>query len=406
MLPGRLAAAVAIVSALFTSLACSGGPSRLPGASASSSAAHVTWTGTGPRPLSRLVSAGGRILYIGGATTSAELVALDPGSGAVAWSKPVGVTPSPPDVLVDGDRVFALAPGGSTIVALDGATGDQSWSTPLGAPATTNPIRCGSDLCVSVGTSDSDAAVAQISRDGTLRDTGRVVGIRVVAMDDDQVLSLIGQDLVLAERHATREVWRAPLASLFGGTPIDPAAQWQAWPGPDSAWIVWQAARGTPEGVATGIAQGVAQWDVFGARLCPFTDQATARAGHPEFPVLLCFGTPIRSVAAIDPVTGAGRWQLDNPQLDGAAAATVVRTSERSWLFRNATEDVEIDIVEGPRKPGVDVVWGWCGRPFPFPCTVSGAVIPDPDPVPTYAGATAAGVNVWVQDSTVRGYRP
>lgn len=352
------------------------------------------------------MSSGGRILYIGGTTTAAELVALDAKSGAVAWSKPAGTTASRPTVLVDGDRVFVLAPGARAVLGLDAATGDQSWSSPLESTATTNPVRCGGDICIAVGTSDADAGVAQISRDGTLRDIGRAVGVRVLAMDTDQVLSISGQDLLLSQRHATQEVWRAPLASLFGGTPLDPAAQWRAWPGPDGAWIVWQSAPSAPAGVATGVAQGVAQWDVFGARLCPFTDQEQARAAHPEFPVLFCFGTPIRSVVGVDPVTGIGRWQLDNPELEGPDAARVVRTSERSWLFRSSTEDVEIDIVEGPRKPGLDVVWGWCGQPDPFPCTVSGAPIPDPDPVPPFAGASTGGVNAWVQDHTVRGYRP
>lgn len=367
---------------------------------------RVSWTGTGPKPLSQLVAGGGRILYIGGSSTAAELVALDAVSGAVAWTRPAGTTPARPSVLLDGDRVLVLAPGAQALAGLDAATGDQRWTTPLGAPAMTNPVRCGGDTCVAVGTSDLDAGVAQISRDGKLRDTGRVVGARVLAMDGDQVLSVIGQDLVLAQRHATQEVWRVALAALFGGSAIDPAAQWRAWPGPDGAWVVWQAAPAAPAGVATGVAQGVAQWDVFGARLCPFTDQETARSTRPEFPLLLCFGTPIRSVVAVDPVTGVGRWQLDNPQLDGAGAATVVRTSQRSWLFRSSTEDIEIDIVEGPRKPGPDVVWGWCGRPDPFPCTVSGAPIPDPDPVPAYAGASTGGVNAWVQDNTIRGYRP
>jgi hypothetical protein len=121
---------------------------------------------------------------------------------------------------------------------------------------------------------------------------------------------------------------------------------------------------------------------------------------------MLCFGEPTRVLVGVDPLSGAGAWQLDEPAIDGPSAAVVVRTSDRSWLLHTATDDIEVDIVQGPRKPGDDVVGGWCGTTEPFPCTVDGAFAGEPDAVPAFAGVKVRDFSVWVQDGMVRGYKP
>jgi hypothetical protein len=400
---GRLVAALLAFAGLLTAVACTGGSQ--PGAR--SSADPVTWTGAGPSPRSRLVASGGRVVYISGAGSNAQVVALDSRDGTVAWSKAAGTVDAQPVLLADGDHVIVIAEGGFALQSLAGLDGAVRWRTPLPSPVVSNPYRCGDDVCAVIGSSSVAAGVVQIARDdGTLRDTGRAVGPTVVAVDGDQMLSLIGSDLVLSRRHGTQEMWRAPLSTLFGGTAIDPAARWRGWPGRNGAWVVWQAPPGGQQGVATGIADGTPQWDIFATQPCAFADDDTVRAGHPEFPVLLCFGTPTRSIIGVDPVTGAGTWQLDDPAIDGPDAATVVRTSDRSWLLHSSTDDIEVDVVEGPRKPGVDVIGGWCGQPHAFPCTLTGGIIPDPNPVPAFGGATVNGVNVWVLNDEIHAFRP
>jgi len=130
-------------------------------------------------------------------------------------------------------------------------------------------------------------------------------------------------------------------------------------------------------------------------------DDLSARDGDQGLPVLVCFGVPTSAVAAIDPITGAAAWQVDAPSIDNPAAS-VVRTSGRSWLFDVQPVPIEIDIGGGPRRPGEDITGGWCGTPDPFPCTVIGARERFPDAVPAFAGVMAAGWAAWIDNGTVK----
>lgn len=349
-------------------------------------------------------------MYIGGPDDAVELVALDPTTGSVQWhraaSVPMLAGGQRAAVLVDGDQLIALEGPSGSVIAVDARSGELRWRSPLSAPATSNPFRCGDGTCVTVGA--TPAIVQQMNRgDGTVVGMGRLVGSTVIWAGDDGVLSVRGDELLLARQHGTEEVWRLPTATLSGGTPADPAARWQAWRGRNGTWVVWTAAPGASVGMAAGITvTGSVLWHTSGAHPCSFVDEATVRSGHDDYPVMLCFGEPTRMLVGLDPLSGAGVWQLDDPGLEGDGAATVVRTSDRSWLLHTATDDIEVDIVLGPRKPGDDVVSGWCGTPDPFPCAIDGSPIGDPEAVPSYAGVNVRDFGVWVQGGGVRGHRP
>ena len=370
------------------------------------------WTGAGPSPRSSLLAVADQVVYLGGPDGAVELVALDATSGAMVWHRaaalPILTSGQRPAVLVDGDSLIVLDGTGSAVIAVDARSGEPRWRAPLTAPATSNLFRCGDGACITVGPTAETASVQQIDRDdGTVVDIGRVVGATVIAASDDQVLSVRGDALLLARQHGTQEVWRLPAATLSDGTPADPAAQWRAWRGRNGTWVVWTAAPGSSVGMAAGLTvTGSMLWHTSGARPCSFVDDQTARAGHDEYPVPLCFGEPTRLLVGLDPLSGAGAWQLDEPGLDGPGAAIVVRTSDRSWLLHTMTDDIEVDIVQGPRKPGDDVVGGWCGTPDPFPCTIDGSPTGSPEAVPSYAGVNVRGFSVWVQDGVIRGYKP
>jgi hypothetical protein len=228
--------------------------------------------------------------------------------------------------------------------------------------------------------------------------TGRFVGAPVLAIGSNTALSVVGSELVLASDGATKAVWQVPLAALFPPALDVAATTWRAWPGPDGAWVVFAGPQLT-NGTVVGIARdGSVAWRLAGAHPCGFVDgDVVARAGDPSLPVSLCVGAPTHTVIAVDPVTGAAAWTLD-AAVD--SKAPVVRVSPRSWLIDNGLL-VDVDLKDGPRSVGVDLVDGWCGSPDPTPCDIAGGPLSEPLGVPDYGGVTVAGWGAWIDGSTV-----
>jgi hypothetical protein len=400
-----------------------------------------SWSGAGPAPTSKLVAVDDRIVYLGGALDALELVALDAATGAVSWQQPAAAPAllpgQRPSVLADDSAVLALGTP-TSLISVDAHDGAVRWRAPLPGPATGSPMRCGDDICISVGASApaptadpaatttttaptttfepatpttvaagpsaTPALVALDRDDGHVTAVGHELGAAVVAIDGSNVLSIDGPDLVLARSRATEAVWRAPLAAVLGASTTPPLQlRWRAWTGPGDAWVVYAGTDSDSAlGVTAGItAKGSVAWRASGSRPCPFLDDSSARDGDESLPVLICSGLPTTSVEGIDPITGAAAWQLDDPFIE-RSAASVVRTSGRSWLFDVPPVRIDVDLADGPRLPGGDITGGWCGVPDPYPCTVAGAAVAAPDAVPAFAGVTGGGWGAWIDDGRVK----
>ncbi len=396
----RWAAALVLTAAV----ACSSNRSPAGGTTTTTTAPPTpTWTRTGGAPASRLVAAGGHVVYLAHASNGFELVALDPTTGDVAWraAAAAGGGIDRPLVLADGDNVLSFETA-QVVRAVDARTGSVQWRTSLPGPATSQLAHCGDDICVTTAPDPAAATAASLvtldADDGRVRSTGAFVGAPVLAIGGNTVLSVVGAQLVLASDGATKAVWQVPLTAVFP-TALDPATTtWRVWPGPDGTLVVFAGAQLT-NGTVVGIARdGTVAWRLVGAHPCGFVDgDLVARAGDPSLPVPLCVGAATHAVIAVDPVTGAAAWSLD-AAVD--STATPVRVSPRSWLVDNGLL-VDVDVKDGPRSAGTDLVDGWCGSPDPTPCDIEGRPLAEPAVVPDYAGVTIAGWGIWIDGSTV-----
>lgn len=401
----RWAAALALVALAVGSTACSGSSSPKAGTTTTSTTAPPppTWTGVGGAPASRLVTAGGHVVYLAHANGAFALVALDPTTGAVAWrvDAAAGGGSDRPAVLTDGDRVIGFETP-QVVRAVDGRTGAVQWRTQLPGVATSQLAQCGDDICVATGADATGTPSASLvtldADDGRVRSTGAFVGAPVIAIGSNTVLSVVGPQLVLASDGATKTVWQVALGAAFPSLLDVATTTWRAWPGPDGAWVVF-AGTGLAGGTVIGIARdGGIAWRLAGAHPCAFLEgDVAARAGDPSLPVVLCVGDATRTVIAVDPVTGAAAWTLD---ADVDSTTRVVRVSPRSWLIDNGLL-VDVDVKEGPRSVGLDLVDGWCGAPDPTPCDFDGRRLSEPRVVPDYSGVTIAGWGVWIDGGSV-----
>ena len=392
--------------ALVVVVACSTSSPPTAGTTTTTTAPPApTWTGAGAPPVSRLSAAGGHVVYLAHSTNGFDLVALDPTSGAVAWQLPAaaGTSADRPALLVDGDQVVSFE-SDQVVRAVDARSGAVRWRAALPGAATSPLARCDDAICVTTAadaTGETPASLVALDRgDGHIRTTGANVGAPVLALAGNDVLSIVGTQLVLASDRATKVAWQVPLTAAFASPPSVAGTTWRAWPGPDDAWVVF---AGTSDPSAVGAVAGIAgngtvAWRLGGTHPCSFVDgDVLARASDPSLPVLLCAGAEPRSLLAVDPVSGAAAWTLAGA-LDNTTS--IVRVSPRSWLV-DAPVPVDVDIKDGPRAPGIDIVGGWCGAPDPYPCDFYGRVVTEPTAVPDYAGATVAGWGAWIDGATV-----
>ena len=187
------------------------------------------WQRTDLRPVTQPAPAGGLfVLYAAGPDRSLQLIAVDPGTGRTAWSRPASpseVTPGEaPSLTVVGDTVIYLGRGFATnaaVTAVDARTGAIVWQTAEG-DFTTWPALCpGNDavICVStafIGLIDGgelrfDAATGRRLRSVRIPglDTPREVGPGLVdagARDPERLVALRGGS----------QGWNRRLSGIFG----------------------------------------------------------------------------------------------------------------------------------------------------------------------------------------------
>jgi len=118
------------------------------------------WQRTDLRPVTQPAPAGGLfVLYAAGADRSLQLIAVDPGTGRTAWSRPASpseVTPGEaPSLTVVGDTVIYLGRGFATnaaVTAVDARTGAIVWQTAEGDFTTWPGLCLGNDAVICVST--------------------------------------------------------------------------------------------------------------------------------------------------------------------------------------------------------------------------------------------------------------
>ncbi|MGH9184372.1 MAG: hypothetical protein ACRD0U_00915, partial [Acidimicrobiales bacterium] len=131
-------------------------------------------------------------------------------------------------------------------------------------------------------------------------------------------------------------------------------------------------------------------------------------------------------IEGIAPDNGQTIWTVDGVSFDEFAdAPPVLRIDERTFLLDRAGTPTLLDMVSGPPAPSGGEPSGWCSVRAPFeewptidsplfgpdtfipaagfyPCHRGAAPLATPPAsVPAFAGITAAGYGVWVQDGRV-----
>ena len=123
-------------------------------------AVAARWTATGFQPLTQPVVAGGVALLYADIGSSFSVVAVDPSSGKMRWSKPAGSgrRDPPPDLRVAtaGDRVVYLRSDGDgdRIVVADAAGGRTLTVSSDSYQVSVPPYRCDQDVCLVVFNDD------------------------------------------------------------------------------------------------------------------------------------------------------------------------------------------------------------------------------------------------------------
>ncbi len=196
---------------------------------ASSTAANWTWaarSGVMGRPL--VASDGGIVVSDG-----AELVRLDPATGAESWRTALGDSLRAAPVEADG-ALYAAAVGGA-VTALDLATGQKRWTTELNEPVFVSPIAVGRD--VFVGSTDHLTALSLTATYNTSAERGPIqaqsdasgrlsgaalwrVAIRApvhpLVARSGLVYAVDGMGTLAAYRDAGRAAWRVALGTASG----------------------------------------------------------------------------------------------------------------------------------------------------------------------------------------------
>ena len=449
---------MAAVAAALVLAACSGGSS---GTTATTAAATTTtdaeptttttsqgalrddpaggWVRVSPRPHSRVVSSGGLALYIGVAGDDLlEVVAVEPRTGQIAWSRPTRFPARFFDMqvglLADADTVY-MVDARNNLLAVDSASGEVVWEAELRSLALPSPFFCGDDVCTVVSDGDK-TGVARVDTGTGFVESFGLAGLEFpLAVDNGRELSASTTlDVALTDKGAQTELWRRPGDEVFGpGHALD-----YGWAGQysDGVWVAWVShSYETEVGVTVGLGDdGTVLWSRTDTMPCRFLldeDRAPAIGG----PIVLCRGRNqiagypsyayvlnVDTIEGVDPVTGTTTWSVTSPWSGEAPApGDVVRTGPTTFLLRTSEGDVALDLTNGPSPAGADQS-GWCrpamttdyvdetygsypysATPAPYPCELGGEPIEIPEAVPEFAGASVDGFGVWVEDRTVRG---
>lgn len=192
-----------------------------------------------PKPVSYLLESGGLVSYYAvGDGGQPELVAVDPSTAQVAWSRPATISQQPSGLAIEVDAVdggvaiLAPAEDGSddTVVQVIDPMGDARWTQPLTDPER-QPAACGDSVCVDT----AQGLVSFDADDGTpTQAVGLPDGTQNVAAGGDASLSVVHGDSLQEPARAVLRLprpgpgrkWSRPLVELFGDDRVTSEMGW------------------------------------------------------------------------------------------------------------------------------------------------------------------------------------
>jgi len=404
-------------------------------------AADATWVGRGPTPLSSVVAAGGRFVYLGvDDQQKVQLVGLDPSTGKVAWERESTLANHVPGVeehlVVEGTTVFNVEPsvGGASrvafpaqtsnaadVVAVDARNGHDGWHVMINV-VTTPLERCDNALCAFADAGSHFEVNRLDFATGNALSTGNAMFDPPVAENGEFAISAsrATPDVELTSGYGKTVVWTKQHTDLFGTTDVSPNGGWSGFH-VGGGWIIWLgSASPTGLGATSALADdGTLLWTK------PDTSPCFALTGDPLTAPVLCGRVDavarrlfLGTIQGVDPLTGNATWTLDAGDLDiTKLGASLVRFDATHFGLHLASGDVALDLTTGPAGAPTTTS-GWCetvGDIVPVtgghsivamswaPCTLGGG--PDTTPpkaVPEFAGPTVDGFAAWVEDGEVR----
>lgn len=406
------------------------------------SADDADWVGQGLQPISQLVGAGGRIVYLGvDDNEQLQLIGLNPSTGRVVWHRPSTMANSVPGVqeqlVVRGDVVYHVEPVGAgnsrvalpaqanraaDVVAIDARTGNETWRVAFGPGISTPLEACGDGLCVY---SLAAAGHLDITRlhfvDGHKLSQGHAAFEPVLATDGESAVSAArdSNGVALTSGFGTTTVWTHTRMEVFGTADVTPDAGWTGVH-IDGVWVISLGADGPSLGATSGVTdEGTTLWTR------PDTQACFVLTDDPSTEPVLC-GQVDRAtqrftmgvVERVDPTTGAGLWSVDASAIDILhPASSLVRMDTTVYALELPAGDITLDLVSGAGAAPTQTS-GWCETFGDFvtvegqdaivamswaPCTLGvGPNHAPPTSVPEFAGPTVDGFGAWVEDGEVR----
>jgi outer membrane protein assembly factor BamB len=390
-----------------------------------------------------LVSAGGRIVYLGVDDSGAlHLIALDPTTGEVAWDRAStaathigGVEQA---LVTDGDVVVHVEPPGGggnsrvalpaqqkdtpAIVGVDARTGEPRWQHPI-ADVFTPLEKCGADACATTPTPDRHLDITRLSISRGLElSSGQAAFEPLLATDGGLQVSAAREsdEVVLTKDFGQTIAWTHTRAELFGRDDLSPN---RGWGGQhiDGVWVLWLGGD-NDLGATSGVSDdGTVLWTRSGVAPC------FNLVGSPMPAPIVCGELDqaakkvrVGNVQRIDPRSGAPVWSLPTTGLDAfAPGSSVVRYDDTHFGFHLENDDAGLDLATGPAP--LPSGQGWCQTTGQHvmvegkralvatswaPCRIG--VGPDampPSVVPSFAGPTVDHVGAWIEGEAVHGAR-
>ncbi|MEY2402694.1 MAG: hypothetical protein QOD38_245 [Acidimicrobiaceae bacterium] len=400
----------------------------------------AAWVGQGPRPVSGLVGAGGRIVYLGvDDEHRLQLIGLNPATGAVAWNRPstaaTHVAGFEQRLVVEGDTVFNVEPAGAAnsrvafpaqaadpfeVVAVDAATGRDLWHHPFGESMSTPLHRCGDGVCVLEDAPGRHVDITRLSfTTGAVTSEGAAAFDPLIGEDGELAISSpSGRDtFVLTSGFGKKVEWEHPRSELFGSVDVAPDTGWEGLH-TGGVWIAWLGSPDGSDGATSGIADdGTLLWTQ-PRRPCPLIPDSfdfAVLCGHLDSSLhQFTLGT----IEGVDPLTGTTQWSFDAGSVDVLQpGSNIVRLDATHFGLHVGSGNMGLDYATGATNPLADGK-GWCPRFGDFvqvedaesivatswsPCTLE--IGPDhvpPTAVPDFAGPSSDGFGAWVENGEVR----
>ena len=418
-----------------------------------------------PEPVSSFYVMGDLLGYYTASDRSQlELVAVDPDTAEVRWTRPAAVSWQPPGVSLSldgiGDAVAILAhpdddPDGF-VIEFVGPDGSARWTQEVNG-AEGQPEACGDRICVETDVGN----VSFATEDGSmLRSAPLPSWTQVVAFEGDDALAVetveeaSDPSIAIHGRPLFDEgaSWTQPLDELFGDQQVTSTMGWAGYRYDDS-WVLWlgnvldfegdepEYPYERPPGSVAGfaVADGAPAWLREQVSVC--FDLTTDNV------VVLCeskavwttadaVGTNlVSSVEKVDPTTGENAFTVEfsEPAELFAPSDWLMAVAPDRWIMRDGEDLRMVDFVaETDGSADADSI-GWCkadteiaevvdpdGEPtsyadpgYLYPCTlvgdqpsddaVAGAIVDGDIQVTNETAVEVGQWTVWVEDGHLTG---